>query len=172
MDINNNQQINTFLKGMNTDVSDALIDSSQYRYAENLRLVTNTDSNEGELRIVEGTGTGYSGPWDEIIAMTSIRKYVIVIAYTTYNEDGQDKRGISIYRNENKGTSSANDWVCIVDNVPVEDFLQYGEDEPHLSLVTRWESENNIKLYIAGGVTSIVCLNIMNDYTKIPHNTM
>jgi len=55
MDINNNQQINTFLKGMNTDVSDALIDSSQYRYAENLRLVTNTDSNSGELRLVDGT---------------------------------------------------------------------------------------------------------------------
>jgi len=55
MDINNNQQINTFLKGMNTDVSDALIDSSQYRYAENLRLVTNTDSNSGELRLIEGT---------------------------------------------------------------------------------------------------------------------
>ena len=56
MDINNNLQVNTFTKGMNTDTSDALLDSSQYRYARNVRLVTNTDSNDGELRIVEGTG--------------------------------------------------------------------------------------------------------------------
>ena len=38
MDINNNQQINTFTKGMNTDVSDMLMDNSQYRYAKNVRL--------------------------------------------------------------------------------------------------------------------------------------
>ena len=57
MDINKNQQVNTFLKGMNTDLSDSLLDSSQYRYAENLRLVTNTDSNSGELRLVDGTAT-------------------------------------------------------------------------------------------------------------------
>lgn len=61
MDINKNQQVNTFLKGMNTDLSDSLLDSSQYRYAENLRLVTNTDSNSGELRLVEGTAIRYDG---------------------------------------------------------------------------------------------------------------
>lgn len=159
MDINNNQQINTFLKGMNTDVSDALIDSSQYRYAENLRLVTNTDSNSGELRIVEGTGRAYSGPWESIISMTSIRKYVIVIGYTN---EGQ---GLSIYRNDNKGVATEeHPWIAIVDNVPISYFIQEGEDKPHLSLVTRWESEKNIKLYIADGVNSIICLNIMDSY--------
>ena len=55
MDVNNNQQINTFTKGMNTDVSDMLMDNSQYKYAENVRLVTNTDGNSGELRMVDGT---------------------------------------------------------------------------------------------------------------------
>jgi len=82
MDINNNQQINTFLKGMNTDVSDALIDSSQYRYAENLRLVTNTDSNSGELRLVDGTDVFKKDrPWNDgnIKAMTSIRDLLIVV---------------------------------------------------------------------------------------------
>jgi hypothetical protein len=42
MDINNNQQVNSFLKGMNTDTSDSMIPAEQYRYAENLRIVTNT----------------------------------------------------------------------------------------------------------------------------------
>jgi hypothetical protein len=33
MDINSQQQINTFVGGMNTDTSDAMLDSSQYRDA-------------------------------------------------------------------------------------------------------------------------------------------
>ena len=86
MDINDNQQVNTFLKGMNTDVSDALIDSSQYRYAENLRLVTNKDSNTGELRRVEGTQK--VSQLGTILALTQIRDILIAI----FVDDG----GISI----------------------------------------------------------------------------
>ena len=55
MDINNNQQINTFIKGMDTDTSDMYMGEGQYRYAENLRVVTDTDNNSGELHVIEGT---------------------------------------------------------------------------------------------------------------------
>ena len=78
MDINKNQQVNTFLKGMNTDLSDSLLGNSQYRYAENLRLVTNTDSNSGELRLIDGTSLKAEFT-DEIIYINSIRNYVVVI---------------------------------------------------------------------------------------------
>ena len=54
MDINKNQQTNTFLKGMNTDTSDFLLSDEQYRYAENVRLTTDLDNNQGELHIVNG----------------------------------------------------------------------------------------------------------------------
>ena len=85
MDINNDlQQINTFVKGMNTDVSDALMDSSQYRYAENVRLATNTEENTGELRLIEGNSI-YSdlSNYGRIIAMTSVRNLLIVITKAT-----------------------------------------------------------------------------------------
>lgn len=146
MDINDNQQINTFMKGMNTDVSDALIDSSQYRYAENLRLVTNTDSNSGELRTVDGTSTVYEN-FGNILAMTAIRNKLIAIVRES---------GISIKVSEDKGYS----WETIVKNLPYSDFIQTGETEPHFSLVTRWESDNNIKLYIADGVHRVICVNL------------
>ena len=55
MDINNNQQINTFTKGMDTDTSDMYIGEGSYRYAENLRVVTDKDGNTGELHLIEGT---------------------------------------------------------------------------------------------------------------------
>jgi hypothetical protein len=50
----NNTQINTFVKGMDTDTSDALISSEAYRYAENLRYVTDGESNSGELHLIDG----------------------------------------------------------------------------------------------------------------------
>lgn len=151
MDINDNQQINTFLKGMNTDVSDALIDSSQYRYAENLRLVTNTDSNSGDLRPVEGTKL-INDNFGNILALTSVRNKLIAMVKGT---------GVSIKVSEDEGRT----WEPVVKNLPYEEFLQKHEDgtketEPHFSLVTRWESDNNVKLYIADGVHQVLCVNL------------
>lgn len=186
MDINDNQQINTFVKGMNTDVSDALMDSSQYRYAENVRLVTNTDSNSGELRTIEGVSdvdgwltdryrpgisepvsildnaSVYNPESDEIKAMTSIRNLLIVIA----NDD-------KIWQ---KDTSSDSDWVCKYkpeiwnrqDFDTDEEFNKKQENESfgdHLSLVTRWETDKLIKLYIADGKHPMMYINLAYNYT-------
>ena len=160
MDINNNQQVNTFVKGMNTDVSDALMDSSQYRYAENVRLVTNTDSNSGELRLVDGTVfISTHDDWVSILAMTAIRDMVVVIAETK-------DRTISIYTNIYTNGSFTTDWKCIVRNLPYDEYVQDEEEKPHFSLTARWESENNIKLYIADGIHNLICLNVANDYTN------
>lgn len=84
MDINNNQQTNTFIKGMDTDTSDMYIGEGSYRYAENLRVVTNTDSNSGELHVIEGTNEitldqNISGT---LLGFTSIRDYILAIVLT------------------------------------------------------------------------------------------
>ena len=146
MDINDNQQINTFLKGMNTDVSDALIESSQYRYAENLRLVTNTDSNGGELHLIDGTivrcggfnsrmSNALSTDKIEILYLTSIRDYVIVIV-----------------RNNSK---TPLEWSILVSNDKGYTFNEiFGPctdpiwtDTVAISGVCRYESDKNVKLY-------------------------
>lgn len=150
MDINDNQQINTFMKGMNTDVSDALIDSSQYRYAENLRLVTNTDSNSGELRLIEGTQP-ININFGTLLAFTSVRDMLIAIV---------KESGVSIYISNDKGYN----WNGVVKNIPYKEFIQEGETEPHFSLVTRWESDENVKLYIADGIHQIICVNLKRNY--------
>lgn len=142
MDINDNQQINTFIKGMNTDVSDALMDNSQYRYAENVRLVTNTDSNSGEVRLIEGTqelDTNNTWHPHSIKAMTSIRDIIVVI-------DSISRIWIK---------NSTVNWNCI--------FEPNGEDDKfgeHLSLVSRYETPNLIKLYIADGKHQLMYINL------------
>ena len=182
MDINKNQQVNTFLKGMNTDLSDSLLDSSQYRYAENLRLVTNTDSNSGELRLIDGTSLKAEFD-DEIIYLNSIRNYVVVITrqcgslteqdiYSPQEEDflNQDEdsdvqldelyddqdsqddvsvRNLSTNDNWEVHVScdGGNTWYTVFGPCTEEPLWKPGQN-PVICGVLRWESDNNIKLYI------------------------
>lgn len=154
MDINNDlQQINTFVKGMNTDVSDALMDSSQYRYAENVRLTTNTDENTGELRLIEGNAL-YSDVSDygSIIAMTSVRDLLIIITKLSV-ANGEIKPGNYILVGDTNDKEQG--WrVAYWSGNGGELF---GDK---LSLVTRWENDKDIKLYIADGIHGLLYINL------------
>lgn len=148
MDINNDlQQINTFVKGMNTDVSDALMDSSQYRYAENVRLATNTEENTGELRLIEGTKQFTYG-YGDIAAMTSIRDILVVIT--------KDSRILK------KDFSIDDTWRIVFDPGDGEKI-----STENLSLVTRWENDKDVKLYIADGVHNLMYVNLKDEGGQI-----
>lgn len=150
MDTNQNQQINTFVRGMDTDTSDMYISSDQYRYAENVRITTNTDNNDGELHLIDGVvPTLYTGYFSNIINTTKIRNYCIIIGVKT------GETGWSIY-------SFDKDQQELTDNDRI--FGPCEEDlESPLSLVTRWESDNNVKLYIASKNESILSINIKHN---------
>lgn len=150
MDINNDtQQTNTFLKGMNTDISDMLIGDSEYRLAENLRYVTNTESNTGELRLIEGDTPcrllldGQETQFT-IAASTSVRDMIILVV--------TDSDGWSVLR----GTLSGTDITLTKVFGPCEEELSGNK----LSLVTRWEDDDNVKLYIADGKHPLMVLNV------------
>ena len=138
MDINNNQQINTFTEGMNTDTSDSMIKESQYRFAKNLRLVTDTDSNSGELRVIEGMSQILDG-FENTIATTQIRDIAVVIDQTS--------KGLEIWKIQNG-----------------EKILLFGPCKElipdSLSLATRYEDDDNIKLYIADGKHAMMYINV------------
>ena len=163
MDINNNQQTNTFIKGMDTDTSDMYIGEGSYRYAENLRVVTNKDSNSGELHIIEGTEkvSGHTAkitvdkdneitPRDDqqLLGFTSIRDYIIEIV--------KHGNSWSIVRVDKQGNRTL---VAGPFNKPIWPNNWDGKTKP-LSLVTRWEADDNIKLYIATGKTELLVINI------------
>jgi hypothetical protein len=78
------QQINTFAKGMDTDTSDMLISNEAYRMANNLRYITDTDENAGELSMIPGALSVMeriqSGATNcSIYAATVIRDYAILV---------------------------------------------------------------------------------------------
>lgn len=158
MDINKNQQTNTFLKGMNTDTSDFLIPSDQYRYAENLRLNTDNDNNSGELHVVRGVEQ-LIDTQGIILAMSAIRNYVV---YIVYNNDTW-----SIYRYDKNSNIDSNNPHLVFG--PSSEPLWSSTEDLHkktISIVLRYESNDNIKLYIADGIHELMCINIMEEHAQ------
>ena len=122
-----------------------LMDNSQYRYAKNVRLVTNKDSNSGELRIVDGTESAEweSFPGGIIKGITSIRDVIIVAGY-------KNNRSYIYVHKEGQNDN----WVCAYQSKIGEVFGEY------LSFVTRYESDKLIKLYIADGLNQLMYINL------------
>lgn len=133
----NTQQTNVFNKGMNTDTSDAFLENEQYRYAENVRFFTNTGENSGELRAIEGWNEieGLFKSQEEIKAVASIRDYIIVLS------------------NDPKGQLHV---INTVSKKEVHfDLTDIILNEGHLSIVTQWEDDDNIKIYIVNGDSDV-----------------
>ena len=150
----NTQQVNEFSQGMVSDISDALLKDGQYRFAQNLRYVTNTDSNTGELHMIEGSLLSYT-IHDSILATTQIRNYGIVITGTRDNW--------SIYRFENPYEAGEKEFKPIAELTKVFGPCTKPLGEGKLSLVTRWEDKDTVKLYLADGKNPLMVFNIMKD---------
>ena len=155
-----NQQTNTFLKGMDTDTSDMLLGSDQYRYAENVRIVTNTDNNSGEIRLIEGNVNIPISPSidiDQILAFDTIRDVIVLIT-----KKGNTWSVYKINVNNLEGNAELIFGPCEETIWPDD----WDGKEKVLTTVLRWEADKNIKLYIADatGKHSIMVLNIANKY--------
>jgi len=141
---------------MNTDTSDSLLESNQYRYAENLRVVTNTDSNSGELRMIEGTKVFIpQGDWNEIIKIDKVRDIVVFITRSSSTW--------SIWKFKDGGTASPTRIFG-----PCSTKIWKTGCYPNLSTVLNYESESNIKYYIADGIHQIMVLNVADTPSYIP----
>ena len=165
MDINNNQQINTFTKGMNTDTSDAFIGADQYRYAENLRISTDTNSSGGTLVPIDGTVRidNTICDWDDIIAVTSARDMLIVVG----TKKVDDLVYMQVYEynttDEYLLDVSPRSWrqMLVEGSNPTGMLLGNDSSVPSsISTVVRWESDRNVKLYIADGVHTLMVIRL------------
>lgn len=205
MDINKNQQINTFSKGMNTDVANSFIPADQYRLAENLRYTKNGDAGtlstiEGYKRIEYATGKEYYLIPEKVLATTSIRNIGIVVFKGLLRKEARDDSDtitwtfgdvfpVTLQSNEAQwdGGFDVQEvvYICKFDKDSTNDLqnpanmdIVFGPctdsewlgkslytDSPYdgdakLSLVANWESDNNVKLYIADGRHQLLSFNI------------
>ena len=162
MDINKNQQTNTFHKGMDTDTSDVLLGSDQYRYAQNLRITVDGSGTNGELHTIKGTtelNTGFE-TGEQVLAFSTIRNLCVAILYKKYKENEQDEEYKRVWRIVKWNPEEENSLVTVFG--PSSKKIWEGDDPTlkTLSTVLRWESEKNVKYYIANGVTELLAINI------------
>lgn len=170
MDTNqNNSQINTFIKGMDTDTSVQMMQSDQYTMAKNLRVfpLNSGGGNQfGQLKSIEGVTkiTEFDfgiGPF-RILAADTIRNYGVLILEST--TEGEEYKWY-IYRLDYDGESFSNPVLIFAndgENADKEYRLGGNEGVEKLSIVCRYEDENNVKVYIADGVHSMLIVNILN----------
>lgn len=142
----NTTQMNTFSKGMNTDTSDAYLEEGSYRLANNLRYITNQEENSGELHMIEGATLLTAIPGATVLAATQLRNTGIIITTGAGNGDWQ------IYTIDHDDSDSISK-IIEVDNENLDRVIGH-----KLSLVTRWEDDENKKLYIADGKGPIITI--------------
>lgn len=153
--ISNTAQVNTFTGGLNMDQDVNLIPDTQYRYAEDVRVVTNDGGTTGVLQSIENPRR-YDTiiPKDEtIIGTTTINDIAVVITKTSDNIN-------KIYRL--MGFDSNMPQIKLV----CKGALGLCEDlskNPTLSIVGNYESDTNIKIYFTDGNSPIKIVNIMSN---------
>lgn len=174
MDTNqNNTSINVFNKGMNTDASYCNIQEGQYLYAENLRnYMQNGDSNGsntnqyGSIQAIEGCDwktfnlvdfEGNEFQIESVLAADTIRNIGIIIVNGVIKKDDDIKQQWAVVR------ATLSDQKTLED--PKIIYLSGTDTKNQLvgdkvSIVLKYETEKNIKLYIADGEHFMLILNV------------
>lgn len=160
-----NSQINTFHKGLNMDVDITMLPEGQYRYAENIRLLTNSEGTTGMLQNIEHIRQYTGGiPTDEIILGTATTRL--------YNTDtnGTIECGI-VFTKKTVDTKVYNklykvtgfESTTLTSTVITEGYLDVQEN---VSIVTNYESDYVSNVYICDGLTPIKVINICDEDLK------
>lgn len=161
----NSVQVNNFQQGMNMDTDVSMLTSQQYRYAENVRILTNDKGTSGTLQTIEGVKS-YNLLIDDnetILATTTVDKYGIVL--TKINNTAINK----LYRIDRFNTNTPN--VVIV--LQGELYIGCRPESSNVSMVANYETDQNIKVYFTDGASQVKCINIMDDrYVPSQGNTL
>lgn len=158
--ISNTAQINTFTGGMNTDTDINLLPNNQYRYGQDVRIVTDDEGTSGVLQSADGAKKyNYSiKNTERIIGTATINDIAVVV--TKLNDEYN-----KIYRIENFNSPNPTSTVILKGKLGIgKDY-----DSNQISIVLNYETISNIKMYFTDGGSIIKVINIMDDkYVQYP----
>lgn len=158
-----NSQINTFTKGLDLDTDITMLQDGQYRYAENIRLLTDANGTTGTLQNIEHIRQYNSGiPADETILGTAVTRLY------DENTKGTIECGIVLTKKQLSNGNTYNVLYKVTDfdsiNIKSTPIVKgYLELENNVSIVTNYESDKVSNVYISDGLTPIKVINICED---------
>lgn len=157
-----NSQINTFAKGLDMDTDITMLPEGKYRYAENIRLITDADGTTGMLQNIEYIRqyTGGISKNEQILGTATALLY-------DPDTDGTIECGIVLTKkiNNNKPYNilykvTNFDSVKLKSEIITQGYLGV---EKNASIKTNYESNTVSNVYISDGVTPIKVINIYDD---------
>ena len=173
MDTNTEPQINSFAGGLNSDDDISVVSTNQYLDATNIRISQYKDGNDGSKEnrngvltpikgakvacIISGMPESYKG--FKVVATGSIRDYGVVVCTCKNN----DKDTLVVFRFKNAiGGALHNQSFYMLDapDLVVNAPLVHTNYPDKFSMQLNYESEDNIKLYIADSLDPIMVFNI------------
>lgn len=166
MDTNTEPQINSFAGGLNSDDDLSVVATNQYIDARNIKISSyrggeGRDNRHGSLMPVQGVklAGSFAGESNKVVSTGSIRDYGVIVCI--------DENNLKIYSFKNAigGTVHDQDFNNIQNSRLVVDApllpLDDGEKYPDtFDIQLNYESENNIKLYLADSIHPIMVFNI------------
>lgn len=182
MDTNTEPQINSFAGGLNSDDDISVVSTNQYLDATNIRISQYKDGNDsskenrnGVLTPIKGakvacivSGMPESYKDFKVVATDSIRDYGVVVC--TCKNNGAETLVVFRFKNAIGGALHNQDFYYIngldlIVNAP----LAHTSYPDKFSIQLNYESEDNIKLYVADSLDTILVFNIMS---KIVYNNL
>ena len=176
MDTNTEQQINSFAGGLNSDDDISVVSTNQYLDATNVRISQYKDGNDSSRINRNGVITPIKGARMsaiihpspnhynyKVVATGSIRDYGIIVCVCTFNYRGILKTMLCVYRFKNAiGNELHNQSYKEIDSTDmiVHAQLPHNNYPDKFSIQLNYESENNIKLYVADSLDPIMMFNI------------
>ena len=175
MDTNTEPQINSFAGGLNSDDDISVVSTNQYLDATNIRISQYKDGNDGSrenrngvLTPIKGAKVAYiiSGMPEsyknfKVVATGSIRDYGVVVC--TCKNNGTETLVVFRFKNAIGGALHNQDFYHL--NAPdliVDAPLAHANYPDKFSIQLNYESEDNIKLYVADSLDTILVFNIMS----------
>ncbi len=172
MDTNTEPQINSFAGGLNSDDDLSVVATNQYIDARNIKISSyrggeGRDNRHGSLMPVQGVklAGSFAGEGNKVVATGSIRDYGVVVCI----DENENKLKVYSFKNAIGGTVHDQDFNDIQKSSLVVDApllpLDKGEKYPDtFDIQLNYESENNIKLYLADSIHPVMVFNISNDF--------
>lgn len=172
MDTNTEPQINSFAGGLNSDDDLSVVATNQYIDARNIKISSyrggeERDNRHGSLMPVQGVklAGSFAGDGNKVVATGSIRDYGVVVCI----DENENRLKIYSFKNAIGGTVHDQDFNDIQKSRFVVDApllpLDEGQKYPDVfDIQLNYESENNIKLYLADSIHPIMVFNINNDF--------
>ena len=175
MDTNTEPQINSFAGGLNSDDDISVVSTNQYLDATNIRISQYKDGNDGSKEnrngvltpikgakvacIISGMPESYKN--FKVAATGSIRDYGVVVCTCKNN----DTETLVVFRFKNAIGGALHNQDFYYLNAPdliVNAPLAHTNYPDKFSIQLNYESEDNIKLYVADSLDTILVFNIMS----------